>query len=218
MKTNIHVDVKMELQKLDDNILRAANASGKGIHYVTEEAAKMFTQSAAIATDPNSGSPDIPQKMFYRRVEPLIVRERSGSQRQIGWKVPFRTSTKRGIKAFSFANYTGPGQAERMAKEFSFIQYRGVAKAGWWANLMAFGVGTWNFKAAPKARQILNRIASCKITRSLFSTTIEITNKTKGIGGFGAYAAHMALYRTNNRMNWWIKSLLGDIKKSWKAA
>jgi len=211
MKTNVHVDVKMELQKLDDNILRAANASGKGINYVTEEAGKMFTQSAAIATDPNSGSPDIPQKMFYRAVEQL-----NSGKRQIGFKVPFRTASKRGVKEFTFADYTGPGQAERMAKEFSFIEYRGIAKTGWWASLMAFGVGTWQFKAAPKARQILSRIAECKISRSLFSTTITITNKVKGIGGFGAYAAHMALYRTNNRMNWWINSLLGDIKKEWK--
>ncbi len=193
----------------------AAKVSGKGMDYAATEASKMFATSAAVGTPPNPGSSSIPKKKFNRDVEPI---ESDGNT--IGFKVPFWNSKRKGCKEFKpwpIGPYTSLERAEEAAKAFSFIEYRGESKAGWWGLLdTVFGVSISKFKAGVKVPRVLREISSAKITRGNFSTLIELTNSVKGIGRFGAYAARHALGKTNIRMKWWIKQLQKDVSTAWK--
>lgn len=191
-KYPIEIKVKIEAEKLYKAIEKLKKLTPERAGYIVKEAAKFFIQSAQKATPPAIGKTNIPKKNYYRTIFDM----KDENEKSARYKVPFRGMYKRGRRFFKF---------KKSAKEFSYIKYRGMARAGWFVNLLELGENIFNFRVTPEALVLGKKFSLVRWFSKGNNPVCQVENKVPNIERYAQYSKSFGLGKAANRINYLAK-------------
>ena len=188
-KVPLQIKLRVESERLENGINKLKKFMPEKAMSIVRDASVFFIQPAQKATPPEVGKTNIPRKKYYRTVFDM----KDKNEKSARYKVPFRGMYKRGRRFFKY---------KYSAKDFSFIKYRGMARAGWFMNLLYLGEKIFTFKVAPDALALGKKFSLVQWVARGIKPVCEIENRVPNIERYASYSKAYGMGKAANRINY----------------